>query len=107
MNLRVLLGLIAVLLLVVACAPIPQSAPPTTAPTPVPVAPSPGPTLASVATAVAPQRAASGWQTYWRVTLPKIKWGLLYGVILCNARAMGEFGAVYVVSGHIAGRPHV
>jgi sulfate/thiosulfate transport system permease protein len=47
---------------------------------------------------------ASGWQTFWRVTLPNIKWGLLYGVILCNARAMGEFGAVYVVSGHVAGR---
>lgn len=47
---------------------------------------------------------AGGWQTFWRVTLPNIKWGLLYGVILCNARAMGEFGAVYVVSGHIAGR---
>lgn len=47
---------------------------------------------------------ANGWQTFWRVTLPNIKWGLLYGVILCNARAMGEFGAVYVVSGHIAGR---
>jgi sulfate transport system permease protein len=46
---------------------------------------------------------ASGWQVFWRVTLPNIKWGLLYGVILCNARAMGEFGAVYVVSGHIAG----
>lgn len=44
---------------------------------------------------------ASGWQIFWRVTLPKIKWGLLYGVILCNARAMGEFGAVSVVSGHI------
>jgi sulfate transport system permease protein len=44
------------------------------------------------------------WQLFWRVTLPNIKWGLLYGVILCNARAMGEFGAVYVVSGHIAGR---
>ena len=44
---------------------------------------------------------ASGWQTFWRVTLPNIKWGLLYGVILCNARAMGEFGAVSVVSGHI------
>ncbi len=41
---------------------------------------------------------------FWRVTVPNIKWGLLYGVILCNARAMGEFGAVYVVSGHIAGR---
>ena len=47
---------------------------------------------------------ASGWQMFWRVTLPNIKWGLLYGAILCNARAMGEFGAVYVVSGHIAGR---
>jgi sulfate transport system permease protein len=46
---------------------------------------------------------ASGWQTFWRVTLPNIKWGLLYGVILCNARAMGEFGAVAVVSGHIRG----
>jgi len=46
---------------------------------------------------------ASGWQTFWRVTLPNIKWGLLYGVILCNARAMGEFGAVSVVSGKIAG----
>jgi sulfate transport system permease protein len=47
---------------------------------------------------------ASGWQTFWRVTLPNIKWGLFYGVILCNARAMGEFGAVSVVSGHIRGR---
>ncbi len=47
---------------------------------------------------------ASGWQMFWRVTLPNIKWALLYGVILCNARAMGEFGAVYVVSGHIAGQ---
>jgi sulfate transport system permease protein len=47
---------------------------------------------------------ASGWQLFWRVTLPNIKWALLYGVILCNARAMGEFGAVYVVSGHIAGQ---
>jgi sulfate transport system permease protein len=47
---------------------------------------------------------ARGWQVFWRVTLPNIRWGLLYGVILCNARAMGEFGAVYVVSGHIAGR---
>ncbi len=46
---------------------------------------------------------ASGWQTFVRVTLPNIKWGLLYGVILCNARAMGEFGAVSVVSGHIRG----
>ena len=46
---------------------------------------------------------ASGWKTFWRVTLPNIKWGLLYGVILCNARAMGEFGAVSVVSGHIRG----
>lgn len=47
---------------------------------------------------------ASGWQTFWRVTLPSVKWGLLYGVILCNARAMGEYGAVSVVSGHIAGQ---
>ncbi|MDP1559289.1 MAG: sulfate ABC transporter permease subunit CysW [Nitrosomonas sp.] len=46
---------------------------------------------------------ASGWQTFYRVTLPNIKWGLLYGSILCNARAMGEFGAVSVVSGHIRG----
>ena len=46
---------------------------------------------------------AGGWQTFWRITLPNIKWGLLYGVILCNARAMGEFGAVSVVSGHIRG----
>jgi len=46
---------------------------------------------------------ASGWKTFWLVTLPNIKWGLLYGVILCNARAMGEFGAVSVVSGHIRG----
>ena len=46
---------------------------------------------------------ASGWQTFWRVTLPNIKWALFYGVILCNARAMGEFGAVSVVSGHIRG----
>ncbi|MGH7516045.1 MAG: sulfate ABC transporter permease subunit CysW [Gemmatimonadales bacterium] len=46
---------------------------------------------------------ASGWQTFRRVTLPNVKWGLLYGVILCNARAMGEFGAVSVVSGHIRG----
>jgi sulfate transport system permease protein len=45
---------------------------------------------------------ASGWQTFWYVTLPNIKWGLLYGVLLCNARAMGEFGAVSVVSGHIS-----
>jgi sulfate transport system permease protein len=44
---------------------------------------------------------ASGWQMFWRITLPNIKWGVLYGVILCNARAMGEFGAVYVVSGHL------
>src|SRR5437588_8827314 len=44
---------------------------------------------------------ASGWQTFWHVTLPSVKWGLIYGVILCNARAMGEFGAVSVVSGHI------
>jgi sulfate transport system permease protein len=47
---------------------------------------------------------ASGWQTFWRVTLPNIKWALLYGVILCNARAMGEFGAVSVVSGHVRGQ---
>jgi len=47
---------------------------------------------------------ASGWQTFWRVTLPSVKWGLLYGIILCNARAMGEFGAVSVVSGHITGQ---
>ena len=46
---------------------------------------------------------ANGWQTLWYVTLPNVKWGLLYGVILCNARAMGEFGAVSVVSGHIRG----
>jgi sulfate transport system permease protein len=46
---------------------------------------------------------ANGWQTFFRVTLPNIKWGLLYGVLLCNARAMGEFGAVSVVSGHIRG----
>ena len=47
---------------------------------------------------------ASGWQMFTRVTLPNVKWGLLYGVILCNARAMGEFGAIYVVSGRITGR---
>ncbi|MBL9172481.1 MAG: sulfate ABC transporter permease subunit CysW [Verrucomicrobiales bacterium] len=47
---------------------------------------------------------ASGWQTFWHVTLPSVKWALLYGVILCNSRAMGEFGAVSVVSGHITGR---
>ena len=47
---------------------------------------------------------ASGWQTFWYVTLPNIKWGLIYGLILCNARAMGEFGAVSVVSGHIRGQ---
>src|ERR1700676_4290267 len=46
---------------------------------------------------------ANGWQTFWRVTLPNIRWGLMYGVLLCNARAMGEFGAVSVVSGHIRG----
>ena len=46
---------------------------------------------------------ANGWQTFWRVTLPSVKWGLIYGIILCNARAMGEFGAVSVVSGHISG----
>jgi len=47
---------------------------------------------------------ASGWQSFWKVTLPNVKWALLYGVILCNARAMGEFGAVSVVSGHIRGQ---
>ncbi len=47
---------------------------------------------------------AHGWQVFWRVTLPKVKWALIYGVILCNARAMGEFGAVSVVSGHIRGQ---
>jgi len=47
---------------------------------------------------------ANAWQMFWRVTLPNIKWGLLYGIILCNARAMGEFGAVYVVSGRITGK---
>ncbi|MBF7689387.1 MULTISPECIES: sulfate ABC transporter permease subunit CysW [Acinetobacter] len=47
---------------------------------------------------------ASGWTTFWKITLPNIKWGLLYGIILCNARAMGEFGAVSVVSGHIRGQ---
>lgn len=47
---------------------------------------------------------AGGWATFWRVTLPSVKWGLLFGVILCNARAMGEFGAVSVVSGHIRGK---
>jgi len=47
---------------------------------------------------------ASGWTTFWRVTLPSVKWGLIYGIILCNARAMGEFGAVSVVSGHITGQ---
>jgi sulfate transport system permease protein len=46
---------------------------------------------------------ANGWQTFWRVTLPNVRWALVYGVILCNARAMGEFGAVSVVSGHIRG----
>jgi sulfate transport system permease protein len=46
---------------------------------------------------------ANGWQTFWRVTIPNVRWGLVYGVILCNARAMGEFGAVSVVSGHIRG----
>jgi sulfate/thiosulfate transport system permease protein len=46
---------------------------------------------------------ANGWQTFWNVTLPSVKWGLIYGIILCNARAMGEFGAVSVVSGHITG----
>jgi sulfate/thiosulfate transport system permease protein len=52
---------------------------------------------------VATSLGASGWSTIWRVTLPNIRWGLLYGVLLCNARAMGEFGAVSVVSGHIRG----
>jgi sulfate transport system permease protein len=47
---------------------------------------------------------ATGWQTFWHITLPNIRWGLIYGVILCNARAMGEFGAVSVVSGHIRGQ---
>lgn len=47
---------------------------------------------------------ASGWQMFWKITIPNIKWGVLYGVILCNARAMGEFGAVYVVSGRITGQ---
>ena len=47
---------------------------------------------------------ANGWQMFWDVTVPNIKWGLAYGIILCNARAVGEFGAVYVVSGHIAGK---
>jgi sulfate transport system permease protein len=47
---------------------------------------------------------ATGWQTFWHITLPNIKWGLIYGVILCNARAMGEFGAVSVVSGYIRGQ---
>jgi sulfate transport system permease protein len=46
---------------------------------------------------------ANGWQTFWHVTFPSVKWGLIYGIILCNARAMGEFGAVSVVSGHITG----
>src|ERR1700681_1467533 len=46
---------------------------------------------------------ATGWQTFWRVTLPNIRWGLMYGLLLCNARAMGEFGAVSVVSGHVRG----
>lgn len=47
---------------------------------------------------------AGGWRIFWKVTLPNVKWGLLYGVILCNARAMGEFGAVSVVSGHVRGK---
>ncbi len=47
---------------------------------------------------------ASGWRTFWHVTLPSVRWGLFYGIVLCNARAMGEFGAVSVVSGHIAGQ---
>jgi sulfate transport system permease protein len=46
---------------------------------------------------------ANGWQVFWRVTLPNVKWGLLYGIVLCNSRAMGEFGAVSVVSGHVRG----
>ena len=49
---------------------------------------------------------ASGWQTFWNVTLPNIKWGILYGVILCNARTMGEFAAVAIVSGHNRGLTH-
>jgi sulfate transport system permease protein len=61
------------------------------------------------ATGTEPEQAAltlgaNGWQTFWHVTLPSVKWGLIYGVILCNARAMGEFGAVSVVSGHIIGQ---
>src|SRR6185436_7791850 len=47
---------------------------------------------------------ASGWKMFWTVTVPNMRWGLAYGLILCNARAIGEFGAVYVVSGHIAGQ---
>ena len=47
---------------------------------------------------------AGGWTIFWRITLPNVKWGLLYGLILCNARAMGEYGAVSVVSGHIRGQ---
>src|SRR5208337_4145562 len=47
---------------------------------------------------------ANGWQTFWHVTLPSVKWGLIYGVILCNARAMGEYGAVAVVSGGLVGK---
>jgi sulfate transport system permease protein len=46
---------------------------------------------------------AGGWQTFFRITLPNVKWGLLYGLVICNARAMGDFGAVSVVSGHIRG----
>src|SRR5262249_40080189 len=65
---------------------------------PVLVAPGAGGGLAALSLG------ASAWQMFRRVTLPNIKWGLLYGVILCNARAMGEFGAVYVVSGRITGR---
>jgi len=61
-------------------------------------------TLGSEEEIAAVSLGARGWQLFRMVTLPSIKWGLLYGIILCNARAMGEFGAVYVVSGHIAGR---
>jgi sulfate transport system permease protein len=63
-------------------------------------------TLGSDEETAAVSLGAGGWQIFWRITLPNIKWGLLYGIILCNARAMGEFGAVYVVSGHIAGQTY-